>query len=63
MFKNFTTNEPRHDKTNKVTVRPVKTFAPFDQSSLCAKWVSKDPSLLHADSEDSDQTGQMPRLI
>ena len=27
------------------------------------KWVAKDPKLLHADSEDSDQTGQMPRLI
>ena len=23
-----------------------------DQSSLCAQWVSKDPSFLHADSED-----------
>ena len=27
------------------------------------KWVAKDPKLLHADSEDSDQTGRMPRLI
>ena len=26
------------------------------------KWVAKDPKLLHADSEDSDRTGQMPRL-
>ena len=34
-----------------------------DQSSLCAEWVAKDPSFLHADSEDSDQTGRMPRLI
>ena len=33
------------------------------ESSLCAQWVAKDPSFLHADSEDSDQTGQMPRLI
>ena len=32
-------------------------------SSLCAQWVAKDASFLHADSEDSDQTGQMPRLI
>ena len=38
---------------------------------LCAKrrlrsalaWVAKDPSFLHADSEDSDQTGRMSRLI
>ena len=32
-------------------------------SSLCAQWVAKDPKFLHADSEDSDQTGRMPRLI
>ena len=31
--------------------------AQSDQSSLCAQWVAKDPSFLHADSEDSDQTG------
>ena len=34
-----------------------------DQSSLGAQWVAKDPMVLHADSEDSDQTGGMPRLI
>ena len=39
-------------------VRPV-----WYESSLCAQWVAKDPSILHADSEDSDQTGRMPRLI
>ena len=33
------------------------------ESSLCAQWVAKAPSFLHADSEDSDQTGRMPRLI
>ena len=33
------------------------------ESSLCAQWVAKDPSILHADSEDSDQTWRMPRLI
>ena len=26
-------------------------------------FVAKDPMLLHADSEDSDQTGRTPRLI
>ena len=31
--------------------------------STWAQWVAKDPRLLHADSKDSDQTGQMPRLI
>ena len=33
------------------------------ESSLSAQWVAKDPSVLHADSEDPDQTGRMPRLI
>ena len=28
-----------------------------DQSSLCTQWIDKDPSLLHVDSEDSDQPG------
>ena len=60
--------EPRHDKTNKVCVRPAKTQISLDirpvwSASLCAQWVGKDPSFLHADSEDSDQTGRMPRLI
>ena len=32
-------------------------------ASLCAQWIAKDPSFLHADSEDSDQTRRMPRLI
>ena len=39
------------------------TSAQSDQSSLCAHWLAKDPSFLHADSEDSDHTGRMPRLI
>ena len=26
-------------------------------------WVAKDPRPFHVDSKDSDQTGQMPRLI
>ena len=37
--------------------------AQSDQSSLCTQWVAKDPRFLHVDSEDSDQTGRMPRLI
>ena len=32
-------------------------------SSLCAQCGAKDPSFLHASSEDFDQTGRMPRLI
>ena len=37
--------------------------AQSDQSSLCVQWVAKNTSFPHADSEDSDQTGRMPRLI
>ena len=62
-------NEPRHDKTNKMCVRPAKNqislgiHPVWSESLLCAQWVAKDPSFLHADSEDSGQTGRMPRLI
>ena len=61
--------EPRHEKTNKMSMRPVKTQISLGihpvwlESSQCAQWVAKDPSFLHADSEDSDQTGRMPILI
>ena len=61
--------QPTHDKTNKMTVLPAKTQISlgtrpvWSESSLCAQWVVKDPSFLHADSEDYDQTGRMPRLI
>ena len=44
-------------------LRAAWESAQSDQSSLCTQWVGKDPSFLHADSEDSDQTGQMSRLI
>ena len=48
-------------KTNKVTVRPATTQISLGRcpgrsvSSLCAQKVTKDPSFLHADIEDSDQ--------
>ena len=57
--------KPPHDKTNTMTVHPVKTQINMDirpvwsESSLCTQWVAKDPSFLHADSKDSDQTGRM----
>ena len=38
----------------------------WSESSLCTQWLVKDPSFLHAgslDSDHSDQTGRMPRLI
>ena len=56
-------------KLTKWHVRPAKTqislgIRPvWSESSLCAQWVAKDPSFLHADSKDSDQSGRMPRLI
>ena len=55
----FFINEPHHDKTNKITVHPAKTqlslgiLPVWSESSLCAQWVAKDSSFLHADSEDS----------
>ena len=58
------TNEPPNDKTNIMTCtpsedsdQPVRTV--WSEASLCAQWVANDPSFLHADSEDSDQTGRM----
>ena len=60
---------PWHDKTNRMSVRPSKTqislgIRPvWSESLLCAQWVAKDPSFLHADSKDSDQTRQMHGLI
>ena len=44
-------------------LRSAWASAQSGQSLLCAQWVARDPSFIHADSEDSDQTGQMPRLI
>ena len=48
-----------------MTVRPVKTqlslgIRPvWSESSLRAWWVANDQSFLHADNENSDQTGRM----
>ena len=56
-------------KPIKWHVRPAKTqisqgICPvWSESSLWAQWVAKHPSFLHADSEGSDQTVTMPRLI
>ena len=63
------TNELPRDKTNKLTCAPSEdSDQPGHPPSpirffASAQWVAKDPSFLHADSEDSDQTGRMPRLI
>ena len=48
----------QHDKTNKISVRPLKTqislgICPvWSESWHCAPWVAKDPSFFHADSKD-----------
>ena len=59
--------EPPHDKTNKMTVTSEDSDQPGHPRSLISvlavRSVAKDRSFLHVDSEDSDQTGQMPRLI
>ena len=66
-FRTFSLHEPPRDKTNKMGVRPAKTqislgIRPvWSESSLCTQWEAKDPRFLHADSEDSDQTGRSLR--
>ena len=61
--------EPPHDKPNKMNCAPSEdSDQPGPPPSLirvfaCAQSVAKEPSFLHADSEDSDQTGRMTRLI
>ena len=52
-----------------MTVRPAKTqislgICPvWPEPSQSTQWIAKGLSFLHADSEDTDQTGRMPRLI
>ena len=54
------TNEPQHYKTNKMPCAPSEDS---DQPGHPpSQWVAEDPMFLHADSEDSDQTGRMSRL-
>ena len=60
--------ELRHDKTNKVTVRPAKTqislgIHPVWSESLLSAWRKLRSLATHSHSKDSDQTGRMPRLI
>ena len=47
-----------HPAKTQISIRPV-----LAESLQCAQWVAKDPTFLHAHCKDSDQTGQMPRLI
>ena len=65
----WTIYEPPHDKTNNVAVRPAKTqislgIRPvWSESSLSARRKLGSLATHWAHSEDSDQTGRMPRLI
>ena len=61
--------EPPRDKTNNVVVRPAKTLI---RLGICPVWLESSLSAWRklgslathwAHSEDSDQTGRMPRLI
>ena len=64
-------NEPSCDKTNKMTCAHIGTDQPGHLPSLIrvlncllhTLWVAYDPKLLPAGSEDSHQTGWLPRLI
>ena len=56
-------------KPTKWPLHPAKTQISlgvhlyWSESLLSAHLVDQDPRFLHADSEDSDQIGRMPRLI
>ena len=54
-----------HDKTNKVAVCPANSDQPGHPPSRVRVFAvhSMGSMFLHVDSEDSDQTGRMPRLI
>ena len=62
-------HEPPRDKTNKMTVRPAKTqislgIRPVWSESSLSGWRKLGPLATQwAHSEDSGQTGRMPRLI
>ena len=57
----------RMTKPTKWHVRPAEIsqgiHPVWSAYLLCTLWVAKDPSFLHADSKETDQTGWMLRLI
>ena len=63
------TNEPRHDKTKKMSVRQAQTqinlgICPVWSEFLLSAWRNLGSKSTHwVHSKDSDQTGWMPRLI
>ena len=64
-----TTYEPRHDKTNTMSVRPVWSESSLSAwrniGSLATHWAHSEDSdqTGHMHNEDSDQIGHRPRLI
>ena len=68
-------NRNKNNKMSRDVTKPAKwvcaqrrlksawASAKSYQILRCAQWVAKGPRFLHVDSEDSDQTGRMPRLI
>ena len=51
---------------SRLTTKPTKWLCAqqwLRSAWASAQWVAKDPRFIHADREDSDQTGRMPRLI
>ena len=59
LYANISTYEPPHDKNIKMiyarsedSEQPGHPPCP-SESSLCTQWVAKDPSFLHADSEET----------
>ena len=66
---NVKTFGPQHDKSNKMKCAPSEdSDQPGHSPSLIrvfavSHWVAKEPWFLHADSEDSDQTGWIPNVM
>ena len=62
MKQKFVTYEPSNDKTYKMACAPSEdSDQPVHLLNLRVFAVC--PTFLHAESKDTDQTGQMPRLI
>ena len=62
MNKNTTKQNKTCDMCARRRLRSAWTFVQSGQSLLCVLRVDKDPNL-QADSEISDQTGRLPKLI
>ena len=54
--------ELKHDKTTRMNCEPIKD-SDQPRHPPCLISLHKDPNLLQADREDTDQTGWMHRLI